>query len=198
MWLGVGGVASAALGLVALFAPGATLTVLAIVLSLWLIVTGLARVGLASAMRAWSPTRRGVQGGLGVALAAGGTAGLLGTWNALTLVTLVVAIGFLLAAAADLTLALTGPRGLGRFASGALGVLHLVIGLTFLFLPEMGLSLLAVLVGLALLGLGAVQLGAAALIRALVNRADSMAQRLGPRRPGDDGDDPRIIRGEVL
>lgn len=200
-WLAVGGSVSLVLGLVSILAPGATLTVLAVVLSLWLMFTGLARVGLAAAMRTWPTARRALQGGLGVALAAGGLAGLLGLWNSLALVTIVVAVGFLVAAAADLGMALTGPRGLGRFATGALGLLHLLVGLTFLLLPDVGLTVLAVLVGVALIGLGAVQLGAALVVRALVRRTGALQRRLDELgRPGGPGGDvdPRVIRGEVL
>lgn len=211
LWLAVGGAVSLVLGLVALFAPGATLTVLAVVLSLWLVVAGLGRLGLASSMRTWSPGRRLLQGGLGVALAVGGLTGLLGLWSSLALVSLVVAVGFLVAAAADLGMALTGPRGLGRFAVGSLGVLHLAVGLTFLLLPDVGLTVLAVLVGLALVVLGSVQLAAAVGVRALVRRTAELQRRYGglghpgpggrlgpPRGRDDDGDDPRVIRGEVL
>lgn len=207
LWLAVGGVVALSLGLVSLLAPGATLTVLAIVLSLWLLATGLGRVGLASASRTWPTSRRALQGVLGVGLAGAGVAGLLGLWNSLSLVTLVVAFGFLVAGAADLAMALTGPRGLGRAATGALGVLHLLVGLTFLLLPDVGLTVLAVGVGFGLLLLGAVQLGAAALVRALVRRTDELQRRvdgLGRRdtrpdvRRDDDGDGPRVIRGEVL
>lgn len=200
VWLAVGGSVTLALGLVSLFAPGATLTVLAVVLSLWLMATGLGRVGLAVAVRTWPTSRRVVQGVLGVALAVGGLAGLLGLWNSLTLVTLVVGIGFLVAGAADLGMALTGPRGVGRVATGLLGVLHLVVGLVFLLLPDVGLTVLAVLVGVVLVALGLVQLGASALVRALVRRTDELRQRMEEAgRTPDDGDDgPRVIRGEVL
>lgn len=200
VWLAVGGAVTLTLGLVSLLAPGATLTVLAVVLSLWLIATGLGRVALAVAVTTWSTGRRAVQAVLGVALAVGGLAGLLGLWNSLTLVTLVVAIGFLVAGAADLAMAATGPRGVGRLATGSLGVLHLVVGLVFLLLPEVGLTVLAVLVGVVLVGLGLVQLGAAALVRALVRQTEALQRRMGePGRPGpDDGDGPRVIRGEVL
>jgi uncharacterized membrane protein HdeD (DUF308 family) len=195
VWLAVGGTVTLVLGLVSILAPGATLTVLAVVLSLWLVAAGLGRVGLAAAMRSWSTARRAVQGVLGVALAAGGLAGLLGLWNSLTLVTVVVAVGFLVAAAADLGMALTGPRGVGRLATGALGVLHLVIGLTFLFLPDVGLTVLAVLVGIMLIVLGGVQLLAAFAVRALVRQADALVVRL---EQGGGPDDPRVIRGEIL
>jgi|GEM_PF-1918754 len=202
VWLAVGGVVTLALGLVSLLAPGATLTVLAVVLSLWLMATGLGRVALAVAVRTWPTGRRVLQGVLGVALAVGGLAGLLGVWNSLTLVTLVVAIGFLVAGAADLAMAATGPRGLGRLATGSLGVLHLVVGLVFLLLPDVGLTVLALLVGVVLIGLGLVQLGASALVRALVRQTEALQRRMdgaGRARP-DDGDDdgPRVIRGEVL
>lgn len=218
VWLAVGGVVSLLLGLASLVAPGSTLGVLAVVLSLWLVAAGLSRVGLASAMRTWSAVRRGTQGVLGVVLAAAGVAGLLGLWDALTVVTVVVAAGFLVAGLADLGMAATAPRGVGRAATGALGLLHLVIGLTFLLLPGVGLTVLAVLVGLALVVLGLVQLAAAGLVRALVRTTDRLAGRLGGpgatdgrhgpgglggpgatrsrRLPGDD--DPRVVRGEVL
>jgi uncharacterized membrane protein HdeD (DUF308 family) len=201
VWLAVGGAVSLVLGLVSLLAPGATLTVLAVVLSLWLVAAGLSRVALASAMRSWSSGRRLLQGALGVLLAAGGVAGLLGVWNSLTLVTVVVAVGFLVAAAADLATAFAAPRGPGRFATAALGLLHLGIGLTFLLLPDVGLTVLAVLVGILLVVLGGMQLLAALLVRALVRQADALAARLegeGLGDGGDDGDVPRVIRGEVL
>ncbi|MGJ7440925.1 DUF308 domain-containing protein [Aquipuribacter sp. MA13-6] len=200
VWLAVGGAVTLALGLVSLLAPGATLTVLAVVLSLWLIATGLGRVGLAVAVTTSPTARRALQGVLGVGLALAGLAGLLGLWNSLTLVTLVVAIGFLVAGAADLAMAATGPRGVGRFATGSLGVLHLLVGLVFLLLPEVGLTVLAVLVGVVLVGLGLVQLGAAALVRALVRQTEALRRRMEETGgPGpDDGDGPRVIRGEVL
>lgn len=199
VWLAVGGAVTLALGLVSLLAPGATLTVLAVVLSLWLMATGLGRVALAVAVRTWPTGRRAVQGVLGVALAVGGLAGLLGVWNSLTLVTLVVAVGFLVAGAADLAMALTAPRGVGRLATGSLGVLHLLVGLVFLLLPDVGLTVLAVLVGVMLVGLGLIQLGASALFRALVRQTESLQRRMDRAGRPDDGDDgPRVIRGEVL
>lgn len=199
VWLAVGGVVSLVLGLVVLFSPGASLTVLAVVLSLWLLATGLGRIGLAAGMRGWSHARRGLQILLGVALAAAGVAGLLGLWDARTVVSLVVATGFLAAALADLVTAATAPRGAGRAATGALGLLHLGVGLTFLLLPSVGLGLLGALVGIALVGLGLVQLGASALVRALVRQADALGARLGrPGLGGDDGEDPRVVRGEIL
>lgn len=199
VWLAVGGAVTLGLGLVSLLAPGATLTVLAVVLSLWLMATGLGRVALAVAVRTWPTGRRVVQGVLGVALAVGGLAGLLGVWNSLTLVTLVVGIGFLVAGAADLAMAATGPRGVGRLATGSLGVLHLAVGLVFLLLPDVGLTVLAVLVGVVLVGLGLVQLGASALVRALVRQTEALQRRVDEAgRPGQAGDDPRVIRGEVL
>ena len=203
VWLAVGGVISLVLGLVVLFYPGASVTVLAVVLSLWLLATGLGRIGLAAGMSSWSTARRGLQIALGVALAAAGITGLLGLWDARTVISLVVATGFLAAAAVDLLTAATAPRGAGRAATGTLGLLHLAVGLTFLLLPGVGLGLLGALVGIALVGLGAVQLGASWLVRALVRRTDALTGRLGRPvvghgRPGDNGDDPRVIRGEVL
>ena len=206
VWLAVGGAVSLVLGIASVLAPGSTLGVLEVVLSLWLVAAGLSRVGLASAVRTWPTGRRVLQGGLGVGLAAAGVAGLLGLWDALTVVTVVVAVGFLVAAAADLGMAVTGPRGPGRAASGGLGVIHLLIGLTFLLLPQVGLTVLAVLVGLALVVLGLVQLAAAGVVRALVRQADALAVRLGgPPSPGTPGrgrlpadEDPRVVRGEVL
>lgn len=218
VWLAVGGVVSLVLGLVVLVSPGASLRVLAVVLSLWLLATGLGRVGLAAGMRTWTTARRGLQILLGVALAAAGVAGLLGLWDARTVISLVVATGFLVAALGDLLTAATSPRGAGRAATTGLGLLHLVVGLTFLLLPDVGLGLLGVLVGLALLVLGLVQLGASALVRALVRQADAVSARLGGRvvrgdlagdrdasthpfrdtsRDPDDGD-PRVVRGEIL
>lgn len=196
VWLAVGGGVSLVLGLVCLFATDATLTVLGIVLSLWLMVAGLARVALAASMKRWSTGRRVLQGVLGVVLAAAGLAGLLGLWSALTLVTVVVGVGFLISAAADFGMAMTGPRGVGRFATGALGLLNLGIGLLFLLLPDVGLALLAVLVGITLIVLGGVQLMAAGVVRALVHRVDAVSRDLGAR-PAP-GDDPRVIRGDVL
>ncbi len=204
VWLAVGGTVSLVLGLASVLAPGSTLGVLAVVLSLWLVAAGLGRVALAAAMRTWPSSRRGLQGVLGVVLAAAGVAGLLGLWDALTVVTVVVAVGFLVAAAADLGMAATGPRGAGRAATGGLGVLHLVIGLTFLLLPGVGLTVLAFLVGLALVVLGLVQLAAAGLVRALVRSTDRLGGRLGPSgagrgpRLGGPDEDPRVVRGEVL
>ncbi|WP_340292842.1 DUF308 domain-containing protein, partial [Aquipuribacter hungaricus] len=207
VWLAVGGVVSLVLGLVSVAAPGSTVGVLAVVLSLWLVAAGLGRVALASATRTWTSGRRTLQGALGVVMAAAGLAGLLGLFDPLTVVTVVVAAGFLVAGAADLGLAATGPRGLGRAASTGLGLLHLLIGLTFLLLPQVGLAVLTVLVGLALLVLGLVQLAAAGVVRALVRQADALAARLGGphapgsplapgrRLPGDE--DPRVVRGEV-
>ncbi len=204
IWLAVSGTFSLVLGLVSVLAPGSTVGVLAVLLSLWLVGVGLGRVGLASSMRTWPTARRAAQGVVGVGLAAAGVGGLLGVWEARTVVTVVVGVGFLAAALADLVLSATGPRGAGRATTGALGVLHLCIGLTFLLLPAFGLTVLSVLVGLALVVLGLVQLGAAAVVRALIRSADRLADRLASqgqdprvrRIPGDD--DPRVIRGEVL
>lgn len=197
-WLAVSGTLSIVLGLVSLFVPGATVTVLAIVFSVWLLASGAGRIALARAMDSWVGWRRLTQTALGLVLVVAGVAGLFGAWNSLQLLTLLVGLGFLLAAVADLVVAATAPSAAGRFATGSLGVVHLLVALVFLFLPEVGLTVLAVIVGLVLLGLGLMQLLAALLIRAVVRRAGDLAERLERTERDEGPEGPRVIRGEVL
>jgi uncharacterized membrane protein HdeD (DUF308 family) len=205
VWLAVSGGLCLVLGLVSILSPATSLRVLAVVLSLLLMGIGLSRIALAVGVRGWGRGRRLVQGVLGGALAVLGLTGLAGLWSAVTLVGVVVGLAFVATGLADLVTAATGPRGLGRAATGSLGVVHVVVGLVFLFLPEVGLTVLAVLVGVVLVGLGLLQLGAAWLVRLLVRQADALAAPLrqdgtgGPGRLGgpEDGDG-RVVRGEVI
>lgn len=206
VWLAASGALCVVLGLVSVLSPGTSLTVLGVVLSLLLLGLGLSRIALAVGVRGWPLARRAVQGALGAGLCVAGLAGVAGAWSAVTVVGLVVGAAFLLTGLADLVTAGTGPRGLGRAATGGLGVVHVLVGLFFLLVPDVGLAVLAVLVGVVLVGLGLLQLAAAGLVRALVRRADVLVARLradgpGPDRLGGRGPDdegPRVVRGEVI
>ena len=211
-WLALGGVVTVVLGLVCVLAPGSTLTVLAVAFSLFLIGNGFLRLMLGLVLFRWAGWRRALQALLGVLLVVAGVVGLVDVMASLRLFTLLVGIAFVLAAAGDFAVAvsdrrtdaLTGggppPGTVGRATRWSVlgsAVAHLLIGVVFLVVPELGLIALAIAVGTALVCLGAAQLVAAFYVRRLVKRALSgLSFRTRPPDPPDDG--PRTIRGEVL
>ena len=194
-WLAVGGVVTIALGLIGLFAPGITVSLLAVLFSLWLIVAGVVRVTLAAGVSSWPSWQRWLVGPLGGLMIVVGLAGLVNVAGSERLLAAFIGIGFLVAAGVDLMLAATGPRGRSRAATVGLGVVHLCLAVVFLLLPQLGLTAIAVLIGLVLLMLGTALLAAAFTLRRTARRLLAEAEAAAGRGP-DDG--PRVIEGEVL
>lgn len=188
-WLAVGGVVSLVVGILAIVLPDVTIAVLGLVFGLWLLVAGIARLGLATVMVGWPAWRRALTALFGAALLVVGILGLINLAGSARALALLIGIGFLLAALADLTLALSGRPGRSRWASLALGGVHLVIGVVFLARPDAGLTAIAVTLGVVLVVLGVAQLVAAVAVRRWLHR---VVDRLGP------SDEPKVIGYEIL
>ncbi len=193
LWLVPGGLAAIALGLVSIVLPDVTVALLGLGFGVWLVVGGLARVALASAMRAWPTWRRAVTGGFGGLLVLLGVTGIAGLFSSERLLATLIGFGFALAAAADLTIGLSGRGARGRTTPLVLAAINAAIAVVFLARPGAGLTFIAVVIGVVLVAIGIAQLVAAAVLRQRVNRFIDSAAARGPE-PGE----PREISVEIL
>jgi uncharacterized membrane protein HdeD (DUF308 family) len=189
-WLAVGGVVSLVIGIIAIAWPDVTATLIGLFFGLWLLVAGVARLGLSFVMSGWPAWRRILAGLFGVALVVIGILGLLNTAGSARALAVLIGIGFLIAAVADLATALTGRGGRSRAATLAIGAIHLVIGIVFVAWPDTGLRALSVTLGVILVVLGVLQLVAALAIRQWLREVTDQ-MRTGP-------DEPKVIGYEIL
>jgi uncharacterized membrane protein HdeD (DUF308 family) len=169
-WLVAAGVISLVLGIVSLVWPDATITVLGIVFGLWLGLAGLARLGLAFVMAGWPAWRRVLTGLFGIALVVVGVVALVDPGGSARALAILIGIGFLVAAVADLVLGVSGRGGRGRWATLGLGLINLVLAALFLFWPDTGLQVIAVTLGVVLLVLGVLQIAAGVALRRYLHR----------------------------
>lgn len=155
-----GGVASVVLGLILLIWPRETLLVVAVLLGLWLIVSGAIKL-VQSVL-----TPEGRSGGARVLQALGGLL-LLGIGvlclrniaNSLALIAALVGVAWLLAGFIEIWAALSGgAHGWSRLGQVFIGVVTALGGLVVLFWPGITLLVLVWLAGLWLLVIGLVQL----------------------------------------
>lgn len=154
------GVMTALFGLAVLVWPHASLKVLAFLVGVWLLLSGIVRI-VGAFMPRGGPARQILSGIVGVVIFIGGVACLRNLANALAVVAFLIALTWLFSGLAEIVVGLqsTGPA---RILYLVLGGLSFAVGLVFLFAP--GLSLAALVL---MTGIGAIVIGAGEVVLAL-------------------------------
>ncbi|MCV2395664.1 DUF308 domain-containing protein [Actinotalea sp. M2MS4P-6] len=191
------GVLVAGTGGLVLAAPDATVTLLTVVLALWLLITGIARLGLGLAMSVWTARRRALTVLTGAALAVAGIAALANVSGSTSVLGWAIGIGLLIGAAGDAAVLVSGRTQRSRGALVVLALAQLVLGVVFLLEPAAGLAGIAVVLGAALLAIGVIAVVGGFVVRSRVNRFVNQMTTPGGRPGGDDGG-PDVIEGRVL
>ncbi len=193
IWVGV---LVAVVGGVALAAPAATITFLTVLIALWLLVTGLGRVGLGAVMAVWSTGRRVLSVLTGMVLAAAGVAALLNLQGSAVVLGWAIGIGLLIGAAGDVATLVSGRARRSRTALVVLAVAQLVIGVVFLLEPAAGMEGIALLLGGSLVAIGVGAVVGGLVVRHRVH--GFLDQVTGPGGRGPDDSGPEVIEGRVL
>ena len=156
----MGGVISIAIGLILMIWPQATLTVVAIMLGLWLLLGGVIQI----AQAAFMPEGRSAGGRVllalsGIVLIMLGVVCMRNPANSLVLIGLMIGIGLLFAAIAQIFTGFSKQvHGWHRVAVLVMGVLTLIAAIVVLVWPHPTLAVLVWITGLWFLALGLVQL----------------------------------------
>jgi uncharacterized membrane protein HdeD (DUF308 family) len=142
------GIASVIVGIIALVWPGATIVVLAILMAIWLIVTGIFQI-----IRGFS---RGLSGGMRALLFIGGLLSLIlgliaisGAFRAVEILAIFIGIAFLFRGFGSLFLSGEQKEGRGWNIFG--GIIMLIGGLVILLWPAISLVTLAWVAGIWLI-----------------------------------------------
>lgn len=149
------GVASVLLGVVVIVWPKATLHVMAALFGLWLLFSGLLRI-FGAFVSGRGVGRQVLSGVVGVLMVVVGAACLRDLVRTVELLAVVVALTWLLSGIAEVVMAAeAGSRS--RVGLLATGLLSIVVGLVFLFVPRFTLGVLILTTGLGFIATGAVQ-----------------------------------------
>ncbi len=170
-WVLAFGVVTLLIGVAALVWPGRTLTVVAVLFGIQLIVTGIFRFAAAFASD-------DVTGGTRVLLAVLGVFSLIiGLYAVrhvlITLLALALLLGifWIISGAVELFTALSHRGMRGRGWTATMGILSILAGIVVLVYPSITLLVLAVVLGVWLLVFGAMQIILAFQIRSLAGRS---------------------------
>jgi uncharacterized membrane protein HdeD (DUF308 family) len=149
------GTLSVLVGIVALAWPDATLSVLAWLAGIWVMISGLVRI-FGAFVTGRGVGRQVLSGIVGVVLVLIGAACLRDLVKSVALLSVVVAMTWMLSGIAEVVMSVDA-KGRARTALLAIGVLSIVIGLAFLVVPELSLFVLVVMTGLGFIATGALQ-----------------------------------------
>ncbi|GAA0916309.1 HdeD family acid-resistance protein [Virgisporangium aurantiacum] len=156
-WSVVGlGIVSVLLGIVVVGWPTATLKVMAALAGLWLLLGGLVRI-FSAFVSGRGVGRQMLSGIVGVVLVIVGVACLRDLVRTVELLAVVVAVTWLLSGIAEVVMAADAKRGGSRVALLATGLISIVLGLVFLFVPRFSLGVLVLMTGLGFILTGAMQ-----------------------------------------
>jgi uncharacterized membrane protein HdeD (DUF308 family) len=164
------GIVTTCFGIVVLVWPDATVRATAILVGLWLLVAGAARV-VAAFLSHRGLGRQVLSGIAGVVMLVAGAACLRDVARGVVVLALMVAVSWLLSGAAALALAARMTGGT-RHLMMALGVVSMTVGVGFLVWPDLSLAVFAVMVALSALAIGISEI-----VFALHVRATLVAQR---------------------
>jgi uncharacterized membrane protein HdeD (DUF308 family) len=156
----LGGVASLVIGILLLVWPSRTLEVIAILVGIELLLVGVIQIGLALGQPS------GARGGPLLLGALAGVAGLIvirHPGGSLLVIALAVGIYLVLSGVLKLVSAFDASSGRGWLLLGA--AVDLAIGVIIVAWPDFGVSSLAVLLGIALLVRGAIEVASALVLR---------------------------------
>lgn len=191
------GVLVAACGGLLLAAPGATVTMLTVVVALWLVVTGIGRLGLGLAMAVWPTGRRALTALTGALLTVAGVAALVDISGSKTILGWAIGIGLLIGAAGDAAVLFSGRAQRSRTALVVLALAQLVLAVVFLLEPAAGLAGIAIALGATLVAVGVLAVIGGLVVRSRVHRF--LDRMTGPGGgPGTDGSGPDVIEGTIL
>jgi uncharacterized membrane protein HdeD (DUF308 family) len=156
----LGGVVSITLGLILVIWPDATLYIVAVLIGLWLILSGAVRVAQAAFIpEGRSAGARVLQAIAGVVFIVVGVLCMKNLTTSLTLLALIIGIAWLFGGVVEIFAAFSpAAHGWGRVGGIALGVIAIAAAITILVWPEPSLRVIVWITGLWLLALGLVQL----------------------------------------
>lgn len=161
------GLMTSALGLALALWPEATLGVLAFLLAVQLIVTGVLRIVSAVASRQLDGGLRALLGLVGALGVLGGLLLLRSPLQTLTALGLLLGAWWVISGVVDLVSALVGRGGRGRGANVVMGLVSLVAGAYLVLNPEITLPALVVLCCVWLFGYGGITIIAALQLRSV-------------------------------
>lgn len=150
------GIVSVLLGIVVVAWPTATLKVIAALAGLWLLFGGLVRI-FSAFVSGRGVGRQMLSGVVGVVLVIVGAACLRDLVRTVELLAVVVAVTWLLSGIAEVVMAADAKRGASRVALLATGLISIMLGLAFLFVPRFSLGVLVLMTGLGFIVTGALQ-----------------------------------------
>ena len=156
----LGGVVSVTLGLILIIWPDATLYIVAVLIGLWLILSGAVRVAQAAFIpEGRSAGARVLQAIAGIVFIVVGVLCMKNLTTSLTLLALVIGIAWLFGGVVEVFAAFSpAMHGWGRVGGIVLGVIAIAAAITILVWPEPSLRVIVWITGLWLLALGLVQL----------------------------------------
>ena len=148
------GVVTALFGLVVLIWPKETLRTLGVLVGIWLMVAGAARV-LGAFVSDRGVGRQVLSGTVGALMLIGGVACLRNVVNGVLVLALIIALTWLLSGMAEIVIAFQA-SGRTRTWLLALGIVSVVIGLAFTFWPGLSLTTIVLLTGISglIIGIG--------------------------------------------
>jgi uncharacterized membrane protein HdeD (DUF308 family) len=149
------GVATMCFGIAILAWPGASVRVVAVMVGVWLLLTGLSRIVGAFVLRR-GLGRQLLSGIVGILLVIGGVACLRDLTKGAAVLAFVVALMWVLSGIAELVIAQQADPWARRWLI-VLGVASLVVGFVFVFSPQLTLAVMALLTGLSALAIGGAQ-----------------------------------------
>jgi uncharacterized membrane protein HdeD (DUF308 family) len=173
----VWGLLTIALGVALLVWPARTLLVVAVLLGIWLMITGVIQLiaafgpGLTGGTRALFLVSAVLSLIIGVILVNNVVGEDLGQAKALALLSLLIGVGWLIEGISELFGALSHPEMEGRGWAIFSGLVGIVASIVILAWPLESLAVLAVVAGILLLVIGAVRVGAAFALRSRAKAA---------------------------
>jgi uncharacterized membrane protein HdeD (DUF308 family) len=155
----VSGLASLVLGLILLFWPGKTLMVIAALVGVWLVVSGISRIVDAVTGRTAGTTSRGFSALAGVIYIAAGILVLANLEASLRFLAVLFGVILVASGLSEIIAGITRVRGAGVTTLAILtGLVNIAVGALVLFWPDITLVALAWIAALWLILLGILQL----------------------------------------
>jgi len=150
------GAVSVLFGIAVLVWPGATLKVLAVLVGIWLLLAGTLRI-VGAFLPGRGVGRQVLSGIVGVIVFIGGVVCLRNLVTALAVLALIVSLSWLFS---GLSATLMAFQATGATRAGLLivGILSIIVGLVFLFVPGLSLAAVVLLIGISAIVIGAGEL----------------------------------------
>jgi uncharacterized membrane protein HdeD (DUF308 family) len=147
------GAVSLLFGIAVLVWPGATLKVLAVLVGIWLLLAGTLRI-IGAFLPGRGVGRQVLSGIVGVILFVGGVVCLRNLVNALAVIVVLVSLTWLFSGLSATLLAFQATGGT-RAGLLILGILSIIAGLVFLFVPGLTLTFVVLMTGITAIVIGA-------------------------------------------